>query len=291
MKLPPILPALLALGLAACSGGGADEAVDILMLTGLSAPDETGPAQQARQQGVRARADSLILSTMHVEAALPDSTTLSTQRLAACSGAQCELTDVTSGETETVGIGGSEIPLDAAEAIGSKHGVTLTRQGGSHTTVEMTAFGAWLDHSAFALNDFRYTGGGAGSSTVQTSALGALTGLPPTDSAAWLGLMVGTPTAGEGKGDRLVGDAALNYDMAAGGLDIAFSGIANIDRGTAHATPTVQFQDVPVAADGTFARGQGGHRVQGGFYGPGHAEAAGIFEQSNIVGAFGAKRR
>ena len=103
--------------------------------------------------------------------------------------------------------------------------------------------------------------------------------------------MVGTPTAGEGKGDRLVGDAALNHDMVAGGLDVVFSGIANIDRGTAHATPTVQFQDVPVAADGTFARGQGGHRVQGGFCGPGHAEAAGIFEQSNIVGAFGAKRR
>ena len=103
--------------------------------------------------------------------------------------------------------------------------------------------------------------------------------------------MVGTPTAGEGKGDRLVGDAALNYDMAAGGLDIAFSGIVNIDRGTAHATSTVQFQDVPVAVDGTFARGQGGHRIQGGFYGSGHAEAAGIFEQSNIVGAFGARRR
>ena len=40
----------------------------------------------------------------------------------------------------------------------------------------------------------------------------------------------------------------------------------------------------------TVAAGEAGDRIQGGFYGPGHAETAGIFEQSNIVGAFGAKR-
>ena len=94
---------------------------------------------------------------------------------------------------------------------------------------------------------------------------------------------------GEGRGDRLVGTAALNYDMAAGGLDAAFSGIRNIDRGTAHTT--VFFSDLEVGPDGTFSRGQSGARIQGGFYGPGHAEAAGIFEQSGIVGACGAKRQ
>ena len=45
---------------------------------------------------------------------------------------------------------------------------------------------------------------------------------------------------------------------------------------------------MPLGADGTFEAGLTGNRIQGGFYGPGHAEAAGIFEQSNIVGAFGA---
>ena len=79
--------------------------------------------------------------------------------------------------------------------------------------------------------------------------------------------------------------------MGFGGLDIAFSGITNLDRGTAHVTPTVQFQDVSVESDGTFSRCQGGHRIQGGFFGPEHAEAAGNFEQSSIVGPFGAKRR
>ncbi len=46
-----------------------------------------------------------------------------------------------------------------------------------------------------------------------------------------------------------------------------------------------------MAEDGTFARGHGSHRVRGGFYGSGHARAAGIFVQSNVVGAFGTKRQ
>ena len=88
-----------------------------------------------------------------------------------------------------------------------------------------------------------------------------------------------------------MGTAALNYDMAAGGLDAGFSGIKNIDRGTAHSVETVIFSDLAVGPDGVFARGQSGTRIQGGFHGPGHAEAAGIFEHSNFVGAFGATRQ
>ena len=61
--------------------------------------------------------------------------------------------------------------------------------------------------------------------------------------------------------------------------------------GTAHAVETVIFSNLAIAPDGTFATGQSGARIQGGFHGPGHAEAAGIFEQSGIVGAFGAKRQ
>jgi len=39
----------------------------------------------------------------------------------------------------------------------------------------------------------------------------------------------------------------------------------------------VIFSDLEVAPDWAFSRGQSGARIQGGFYGPGHAEAAGIF--------------
>lgn len=36
---------------------------------------------------------------------------------------------------------------------------------------------------------------------------------------------------------------------------------------------------------------QWGARIQGGFHGLGHAEAAGNFEQSHVVGGFGAEKQ
>ena len=80
-------------------------------------------------------------------------------------------------------------------------------------------------------------------------------------------------------------------DLDTGGLDAAFSGFTNVDHGMAHDAETVFFLDLAVAQDGTFARGKSGTRVQGGFYGPRHVKAASIFEQPDIVGAFGAKRQ
>jgi hypothetical protein len=157
--------------------------------------------------------------------------------------------------------------------------------------VDLTSFGAWMDHGSFALSGVRGAGEGFEFETLSTIALGELTDRPLARSATWLGIMVGTPAVGEERGDRLVGTAALNYDMTVGGLDAAFSDIMNIDRGSAHSTQTVLFFDLEVGPDGTFSRGQSGARIQGGFHGPGHAEAAGVFEQSGIVGAFGAKRQ
>ena len=49
--------------------------------------------------------------------------------------------------------------------------------------------------------------------------------------------------------------------------------------------------DSTLAADGTFAAGTTGARIQGGLYEPDHAEAAGVFEQNDIAGAFGAKQQ
>ena len=115
--------------------------------------------------------------------------------------------------------------------------------------------------------------------------------MPLTGSATWLGLMVAVPIAGEDKGGSLVGTAALNHDLAAGGLDVAFSGIKNITRGAAHTTETVMFTGLAVDAGGAFGRGQAGARIQGNFFGPGHGEAAGVFEHAQMVGAFGAKRQ
>ena len=146
-------------------------------------------------------------------------------------------------------------------------------------------------HSSFAVQTESLRAQGITVNGRYAMAGGDLTGNRPTGSATWLGLMVGTPATGTNRGDRLQGDAALNFDLSANSLDVAFSSIKNIDRGATHSTQTVMFQNVQLGLRGTFEAGLAGNRIQGGFYGPGHAEAAGIFEQLNIVGAFGAKRQ
>ena len=185
---------------------------------------ETAAAQQARQQENSARADSLILSTMHVEVAGPDAT-LAFRWLSEYSGPRCELRDPTTGETDTISLATSAVVRGDAEAIGSVHGITLLSETGKHVGVDRTSLGAWMEHGSFGLFNDRAIGEEIEATYLYALALGDLTGRPPAGSATWLGIMVGTPTAGDDEGDRLVGTAALNYDMDAGALDAAFSGI------------------------------------------------------------------
>jgi len=170
-------------------------------------------------------------------------------------------------------------------------------ESSTDTGADLASLGAWLERSSFALLYESQTGEEGTVDVRYGIAVGDLTGTPPAGSATWLGIMAGTTVAGDSRGERLVGDAALIYDFPAAGdgsgpsLHVAFDGITNIDRGTAHTVETVIFSNIAVGPDGTFARGQSGARIQGAFHGPGHAEAAGIFEQSDIVGAFGARRQ
>ena len=277
------------LGLAACGGGGGGPVSglgEIGEQAGLSAPIETPSAQQARAAGIASRSDSLIMSTVRGETSHPDLPGFAIR--ARCSGTRCDLYEPGSGYSGSVSLSDFEIAQGPAEAVGTKHGITLM----SKSTQDVSSFGAWMEHAAFATQSQDGTVEGVRITLRNGMAGGGLTGTGPSGSATWLGLMVGTPIAGADRGDRLVGTAALNYDMdAGGGLDVALGGIENVDLGTAHTTQTVLFSDVPLSPGGTFEAGLAGNRIQGGFFGPGHAEVAGIFEQADIVGAFGARRQ
>ena len=271
--------------LAAC-GSGRDSVQE---LAGLDPAIEAPAAQIERAREILARFDSLVLSTTHVETDLPAAPAF--RVLTECGGAQCTLTDALTGDSETVATSDLEVPDLPAEALGTRHGVTLIQVAGRYMGVDHASLGAWMDHGGFSFQTNGVVADGIRAESLHATAAGDLTGLPLSGSATWLGLMVGTQVTGDGRGERLVGDAALNYDIDVGGLDIAFSSIKNIDRRTAHSTPTVIFADVPISAGGTFRTSSPGDRVQGGLYGPGHAEAAGIFEKANLIGAFGAKRQ
>ena len=284
--------AIALLGLTACGGGGGGggsssraPAEDVRQQTGLDAPAETPAAQTARSPGIIARADSLILSTIYGETS---HSALPTFRLSAsCSGTRCTVREPTTGYSDSLTISDLESANAPAEAVGSKHGVTLQWQRNS----EFTAFGAWLNYSGFAIQSETDSIDGIRVIGRYGLAGGDLRGVAPTGSATWRGLMTGTPATGGNRGDRLHGDAMLTYRLNSRSLDASFTGIRNVDRNAAHSTATVSFTGIPVSSRGTYRAGITGNRIQGGFYGPGHAEAVGIFEQSNIVGAFGAKKQ
>ena len=288
----------VALSLAACASGS-DRTLtpdEIRDLTGMSAPVETPDAQQARGLDIFARSDSLILSTMHGETGGAEIPTF--RLVTQCSGSQCTVTEPLSGTVDTIELVNTPLRQGAATTLGSKRGITLMWESSTHTGADLASLGAWMEHSTFAILNERQTGEDGTVDLWYGIALGDLAGFPPgpiPGTATWAGIMVGTPVSGDARGERLVGDAVLTYQFPTQGsghtLDAAFGGIKNIDRGTPHGVETVLFENVAVGPDGTFATGQSGARIQGAFYGPGHAETAGIFEQSDIVGAFGATRQ
>ena len=280
---------LLALG--ACGGGGSSgpSSADTRELTGLAAPTETVTAQNARVAGIVSRADSLIISAVHGETSHPALPSFNFR--SRCAGTRCSLSEPRIGYSVTFYLSDFEFVSGSTDSIGTKHGITLMSDSGRHMGADYISLGAWMEHGAFIVQTESATVEGYRISVRYGMAGGDLAGTRPAGTATWTGIMVGTPATGNNRDDRLQGNAALNYDSSAGGsLDVAFTSIKNIDRGTAHSTPTVLFSDVPVGLGGTFEAGLAGNRIQGGFYGPAHVEALGIFEQSNIVGAFGAKR-
>ena len=281
---------VFSLFLSACGGGGSNsirsDINDIREFTGLSTPTETGSDQSARAAAIVSRSDSLLISTLYGETGDPG---VSEFRVPSdCSGTRCIFT--LEGYRWSVSLSDLQfVSVDDSQAIGSKHDITLVSAAGS----DFKAFGAWMEHSHFVTQSEMVT---FDNGVVLTGRSGLAGGdltanMPRSGSATWRGVMVGMPATGRGREDRLQGDALLEYDMNAATLDATFSNIRNIDRLVTHSTPNVRFNDVPVSSGGTFKAGLSGNRIQGGFYGPNHIESAGIFEQGNMVGAFGAKRQ
>ena len=293
-RFAPAAGMLVLLSLAACGGGGASTGSTPPPPEGAETPAETPLDQRARAPEIFARTDSLVYSTIFMETSDASIPTLELQ--AHCDGTQCSFRGPTTRWwPRTIGVQDIEVRSGDSRAVDSravlaKHGITTVMEswpGGSEY------YGAWMNHAAFAVRSARDADRGTTLTARFGIAAGDLTGFQPDMTATWHGFMVGTPLHGALRENALHGDAALHYTLtgADNSLDAAFTDIRNLDSGAAHSTSAVRFDDVPVAADGTYRAGLTGNRIQGGFYGPDHAEAAGIFEQGGIVGAFGAKRR
>ena len=278
--------ALAALTVTACGGDGGDRTT-LLSLTGAQPPAETWDQILERVPDVLERGDHFNISSLHIETGDGEAITVPLS----CSGTTCTAADPRLGDLFT--FDAADLPEyeseDSAIPLLTVNGVTAviaTRQD------TFTAWSAWLDHGGFTVESYTGTDPLTGTaSNVRIAAGGGdLTGSVPIGSATWQGVMTGTPTIGDTKGEGLIGAATLSFDVQELALDAAFTNIVNIDRLAPHSVSSVRFSDVPVSHDGTFAQGSVGNLISGGFYGPGHAETAGAFEKSNLIGAFGAKQ-
>ena len=287
--------------LAACGGGGGGNpaasalpnADRVRALTDSLPPAESVAAQGARVDGITGRADSLIVSSLYGETTFPGAPAFTIR--STCRATECTLREPRSGVSWTLGLQDFQVVPSTREGIRlTRNEITLGEVGADG----FESYGAWMHHAAFGVHSERETVMVEGSSyrvSIRYGIAGGdLTGSEPTAlSATWRGVMVGTPATGSTAGHVLQGDAALTWSLEGGrgAIDAAFTDIKDLDRLAPHSTEAVRFAAVPVHGDGTFGTGLAGNRIQGGFYGPDHAETAGVFEHTNIVGAFGARRR
>lgn len=282
---------------AGCSSGGSSgtprvgeiDATDTARLTAGTVPVETPDDQASRAPGIIARADSLVVSTLYGET---DHRLLPTfDAASSCSGLSCVWTEQTSGYSLRVSTEDLATSSVDAKAVVTKSGITMLES----RKIDFRNYGAWLSHSAFGVGEQRQTHRFAGNAITGIGRYaisgGDLTGSRPAIVVTWRGLMTGIPVSGDARGSVLQGDALLTYKTAGNLLDAEFSNIVDVDRGRAHSVAGFRFLGVPVSGTGTYAAGSKGNRIQGGIYGPGHAETAGIVERSGIVGSFGAKRQ
>ena len=113
-----------------CGGGGGDGGAKpptILGLTGATPPVETGEQQQARATELVKRADSLIVSTMHVERTADQASSFTVPYQ--CTGATCRST-WPGGEPDTTTLDDGDGTLQNPVAVGTEHGVTVIRGSG-----------------------------------------------------------------------------------------------------------------------------------------------------------------
>jgi hypothetical protein len=193
-----------------------------------------------------------------------------------------------------------EMTAGELQAVLSRNGVTTFAFEGEADLEaglgEARVYGAWLEHSAFAVVEVTAEVQEVSGSGLFSAYLGARSGSPPADleaDARYVGLMVGSPIQGARSGNRLQGDAELVYSMDDGDLDASFTDIKDLDRGVAWETEEIQFTNIGVNTGGDFFDATGGTEespktIRGSFYGPDHEEVAGFLEVGNIVGSFGA---
>ena len=202
-----------------------------------------------------------------------------------CQAARCTISLL--GETDTIDF--DEVlntgPDPQLGPVSTRNGIEMASISARDGTTSFRGYAAWAYPQAF----FVLTGTDSSAPGIDlmmpvSFGDGSSRGTNPAPgSAAWNGAMIGKRVGIFAPGADVVGDARLVVDFGQLDVDVSFTNIA--ERGTGQTVQDMNWQNLPMRA-GTF-RGAG---LEGRFYGPNHEGAGGVFERSNITGAFGATR-
>lgn len=265
---------------ASCENTSPPEPTTVQRLVGGTAPMETVQRQEARFRGILRRADSFNLSriSFHAEgAASPELVTDPPD----CSRTRCAYYAYRRFNALDL----NSVSILTGATILSRNGVTIEQ----YWTDDTAGFSSVLNQSGFGSS---WANAGSGITSRSSLSYGDLTGSKPTLKGTWRGMMTGVLSQND---DLLLGDAVLDYEDSDGDgsmeLHAEFRNIANVSRSQAYTPRNVLFYNLSVDSNGEFVHRDSATRIQGGFYGSGHAEAAGVFEHSGILGAFGARKQ
>lgn len=168
-------------------------------------------------------------------------------------------------------LGGEDTFAEIASAeidVGALAGRMLR---GDHANV----YGHWLDDSVFVMVD----------DAVAVS-FGSTAGTNPTGvgGAFWEGDMVGVDTR---TGERIAGASSIVIDDFA--TPEVHVSLTRIEDSRGFGRSDLRWSGLPLSR-GTFGSRDTAGSIEGRFYGSSHAEAGGIFERDDLVGAFGGSR-
>lgn len=295
LRLGIILFSLATL-LSACGGGGSGVGRSGTLSQLIPNPI-TYTNMVAEVSAIRGASDTLLMTDVFLtHPGLPQGNRIQT----VCGPGQCQ---AFYGGSRLVGISLLDFqlsnPADDHRFYTSLGGVNIVDVRGKDEeagiVTDFKTLGGWLDRSAFGVTvnsvvsdvsggvDLRGTG------FAVAYALGDATKTTPAfGNATWTGTMVGGDTSLTAyRGNRIMGDATLTFDLSQSDIDVTFTNIRDIDAGRPHGHIT--WQNIPVTS-GAFSSEFIGNSIDGRFYGPNHEEVGGVFERNQIAGAFGAKR-
>ena len=109
-----------------------------------------------------------------------------------CSGTQCTLSEPRTGTVDTIELANTPLRQGAPTAMGSRQEITLLSESSNHTGADRASLGAWLQHSSFAVLNESQSGEEVTVDVWYGITVGDLSRIPPTASATWLGIMVGS---------------------------------------------------------------------------------------------------